>query len=301
MVKKIVAWNGSELVVLTIGFVLALAASRNIMGVEAVKGSLSWFDEPGVAMMEETLEPEQNIEVSQENDNEEENYAKTETKQENTNANAAQSTTAQPATEPTPTTSTKPEATKPGHVDAEGNCLPASQQVDANGNYNPTCSSPIEGVKPTASGTMIYTIGDYEQSILGTCPSQRKNSSWETGSRLPAINIIYSGEHATSVYKSLNHYIEGWWDSYKLGKWSGKHSMASLKDIAGFDNTWANSRVSFFINFDGLYVSWDNSWEDGEAINITDAQAQKLNKMASDGTNYLRSLESRYKAKCSND
>lgn len=150
--------------------------------------------------------------------------------------------------------------------------------------------------------TATYTYEDYEKTILGTCPSQRdKSSSWERGNRLNAIGIITSGESKTSPMNSLNALIESWWNDYKLGGWTGRHMMASLNNVAGFDKTWSNSRIAFFIDFDGLFVNWDNSWEDNKTINATDEQMKYLDHLVSDGTNYLRWLDSTYNAKCPND
>lgn len=218
-----------------------------------------------------------------------------------TNVSSTRESTASPIAKVTANSTTKREPW-PEHVDANGDCLPASQQVDANSNFYPTCSSPIEGVNASNDGSIIYTYEDYEKTILGTCPSQRdKSSSWERGDRLNAIGIITSGESKTSPMNSLNALIEGWWNDYKLGKWTGRHMMASLNNVVGFDNTWANARIGFFIEWEGLFITWDNSWEDGKTINISDEQARYLNHLVSDGTNYLRWLDSTYNAKCPND
>lgn len=167
-----------------------------------------------------------------------------------------------------------------------------------------TPSKPSQPSKP-ADTTVIYTYEDYEKTILGTCPSQRnKSNSWEEGNRLNAIGIITSGVSKTSPIKSLNSYIEGWWNGYRLGKWSTskRYLMANLMNISGFDSNWVNANVGFYIDFDGLFVNWDNAWSDGhDFTNLSDEQAAKLNKMASDGTHYLRWLDSTYNAKCPND
>lgn len=153
----------------------------------------------------------------------------------------------------------------------------------------------------------ISTYADYEVTILGSCPSQRdKSNKWEEGNRLNAIGIITSGDNPTSSIYSLNHRIETWWNSYKVGTlpnttYLGRYMMASLNNISDFDNTYANSRVAMYIDFNGLFVNWDNSWQDGKSITINEAQRQKLDQMASDATNYLRWLDVTYNAKCPND
>lgn len=155
--------------------------------------------------------------------------------------------------------------------------------------------------KPNAQeGTWVYYMD--EEKYLGLCPSQRPAGSKNNiSARLNSIGIISSGPNSSSGYKTLNSLIESWWDSYKRGEWNGKHMMASLNNMPEFDNTYANSRVGMFIDADGLFITWDNSWEDGKSINISEEQRQKLNKTASDGTNYLRWLDATYKAKCPND
>lgn len=148
---------------------------------------------------------------------------------------------------------------------------------------------------PKQEDTAIWTQDVDEKATLGLCPSQGGTS------RLSAIGIISSGADKTSPTNSLNSNIETWWNSYREGKWDGRHMMASLNNMIEFDSTYANSRVGMFIDFNGLFVNWDNSWEDGKTINISEAQRQVLNQMASDGTNYLRWLDSTYNAKCPND
>lgn len=170
-------------------------------------------------------------------------------------------------------------------------------------------SAPEPELRPTTlppeaytTETFIYTYEDYEKTILGTCPSQRdKSNSWEEGNRLNAIGIITSGDSKTSPMNSLKSYIELWWNSYKLGRRSGRNLMANLNDIDGFDNNWANSHIAFYIDFNGLFVNWDNSWDGGQSINATGEQVHYLDQLVSDGTNYLRWLDSTYKAKCPND
>lgn len=166
----------------------------------------------------------------------------------------------------------------------------------------PTTPAPAPAPTISKTKTVTYTYEDYEKTILGTCPSQRdKSSSWERGNRLNAIGIITSGESKTSPMNSLNSLIESWWNEYKLGEWTGRYMMASLNNIIDFDKTYSNSRVAMFIDFDGLFVNWDNSWEDNKTINVSEEQRLRLNQMASNGTNYLRWLDSTYNAKCPND
>lgn len=151
----------------------------------------------------------------------------------------------------------------------------------------------------------FYDYGDYEETILGTCPSERdKSNSWERGSRMAALRTEIDRSPWTRL--TLNQYIESWWDTYRRGElpgntYLGKYMMANLTQIEGFDKNWSNTRIAAYIDFDGFFVTWDNSWEDGKTINIDEAQRQTLNQMVSDGTNYLRSLEARYNAKCPND
>lgn len=157
---------------------------------------------------------------------------------------------------------------------------------------------------PTVSKTetVIETYYDYEITILGTCPSQRdKSNRWEQGNRLNAIGIITSGEGKTSPMMSLNALVENWWNDYKLGKWSGRHLMSSLNNMSEFDNTWINSRVGFFIDFEGLFVIWDNTWEESKTANLTTEMMTELDHLASEGTKYLRWLDSTYATKCPNN
>lgn len=164
----------------------------------------------------------------------------------------------------------------------------------------PATSQPALTIPET--DTIIYTYEDYEKTILGTCPSERdKSNDWERGNRLNSIGIITSGESKTSSMNSLKALIESWWNDYRLGKWAGRHMMASLNNISDFDKTYSNSRVAMFIDFDGLFVNWDNSWEDGKTINVSDEQRLWLNQIANDGTSYLRWLDSAYNVKCPND
>lgn len=153
------------------------------------------------------------------------------------------------------------------------------------------------------TGTVISAGEDYYESIMGLCPSQRdKKAEWEDGSRLVSIGLTV-GNYDKNGRLTLEQLIRSNWNYYKVhGPILGnKYMMASLNNVSSFDNTWSNSRIGFFIDFDGLFVTWDNSWEDNKTINATDEQMRYLDNLVSDGTNYLRWLDSTYNAKCPND
>lgn len=152
----------------------------------------------------------------------------------------------------------------------------------------------------TNEETWVYYMD--EEKYLGLCPSQLPaDARNKSTAPLNAIGIVSSGPNAKSQINSLNSLVENWWSDYKLGKWTGRHMMASLNNVAGFDKTYANSRIAFFIEFDYLFVVWDNSWEDGKTINATTEQMMYLDDLVSDATYYLRWLDSTYNAKCPND
>lgn len=179
----------------------------------------------------------------------------------------------------------------------ESKTVPKTETV----NPQTTTTPPIPKTETVNSNEFsIYDYGDYEETILGTCPSERDQSnSWERGSRMAALRTEIDRSPWTRL--TLNQLIESWWDGYRQGKWTGKHMMASLNHIEGFDDNYSNSLVAMYIDFDGFFVTWDNSWQDGKSMNVSTEQGNYLNKVQSDGTLYLRSLESRYNAKCPND
>lgn len=121
------------------------------------------------------------------------------------------------------------------------------------------------GRQSTYSGFSTYT--DYAQTILGKCPSQREDNSWEDGNPLPALGIIPD-------YGTLEQDIENVWALYKMGQSDGRDRMARR-----FGLTYVNSTLTIEYNGNDHYY------------------AQKAVEL----TNYLRSLDSRYKAKCPNN
>lgn len=143
----------------------------------------------------------------------------------------------------------------------------------------------------------------YYESIMGLCPSQRdKNAHWEDGSRLVSIGLT-GGEYDKNGRLTLEQLVALNWNNYKKNgpEFGNRQMLSSLNNVSGFDNTWANSRIAFFIDFEGLFVTWDNSWEDGKPISATTEQMQYLDHYVSEATNYLRWLDATYEAKCPND
>lgn len=118
--------------------------------------------------------------------------------------------------------------------------------------------------------TNFVTYGEYEMTILGTCPSERQANAWERHSRLNAIGIVTSGTNKTTPLNSMEADIESLWEMYM-------ESGPVLGD-----------RVS---RAEGFYFIWST---------LT-VENTKQPAKAAELTVYLRSLDSRYKAKCPND
>lgn len=259
-----------------------------VAAVGGVAGSLAIIpktevEEPVVEQVEETVQEKE--EPAKEEEKPQEKPA--ETPQNSPQKPAQTEVKTQPKSEPKP-------------IQSEADCMFTSA-VDGK-TYN-MCKTDIPDDWPDG---VPYTYYDYEKTILGTCPSQRdRDNSWEQSNRLNALNIISSGDGKTTPYGTIKHYVEVWWNSYKRGIWDTKnrHLMAAVSDIKEFDGSYANHNIGFYIDFGSMSVSWDNVWSSSfdYAGNANSEKKSALDKVASDGTTYLRWLDSAYTAKCPND
>lgn len=162
---------------------------------------------------------------------------------------------------------------------------------------------PLPTTGPAAPTPKRYTtIPEYEDDIMGLCPSERPATSFEYTGLLPTLGLRSSGPSSKTI-EELKLWIGVYWSAWRTGQavYPEEVDVGAIHRF-GFDYV----ALSFYVNFSTLTVTYHNTWDDEVDLfeKVRKSRPElitKLDQTAKDMTAYLRYLDSAYTAKCPND
>lgn len=172
---------------------------------------------------------------------------------------------------------------------------PGANQTQAPA-QRPATSKPVETTKPAEPTYSTYN--EYQKTIMGTCPSQRKTNDWERGDRLAAVGIsmewlsrfTYKTDIVGDINLTAEFYVLNSWDYYARGSYTSTESYTPLYFV-GYPKDDRYYRTQFITHLDTLTVEAEGTMANDSAVQ---KHAQQLTKL-------LRDTVSKYRQKCPNN
>lgn len=155
------------------------------------------------------------------------------------------------------------------------------------------------GDNSSGAKTQYETYEPYQETIVGTCPSEREPNEWEVGDRMAAVGWTWS-KLKTYGYKeglvntpmvTAERYMLGTWDYYMRGSYGGGDTWSMALYYVGYPEDDRYYRTRFVFDLATLTIT-------AEGIMADDPIVQKH---AAFLTQFVREVDAQYRAKCPNN
>lgn len=149
----------------------------------------------------------------------------------------------------------------------------------------------------------VTSIAEYEDLVMGLCPSQRPHTNFdEYDGLLPAIGLKSTG-YTDNGKQELKKWVEVYWSAIRTNR-SFYPDEVSVGSISQFGLSY--QAISFYIHYPTLSVIYHNTWSDEgyvmDKVREKDPELiAELDQLATEMTSHLRYIDSAYNAKCPND
>lgn len=151
----------------------------------------------------------------------------------------------------------------------------------------PNTTAPAQTQPKQKQYTSVY---DFEHAMLGICPQNVPSGVWPDKLR-PIVSLGYRPEEKYGP-SSAETAVAIWWSSYKLDKSSSSYiATATTGNQIGGDCGHGTDDTLFKMNYNTLTVYWEDNAITPNGKVWADGKAQYM-------TNFLRSINSQFKAKC---